>query len=200
MKISNIFTSLSPLYSALKISCALIFTIESQPPVISITKWNYINILIIVAVNLIFSCSYWNIEFFDSVTIQVAEKTEPFLIILDHLVCLCTIFWIFRHRHEIFRILKILNEIDEAFDANEIEIDHDVYKRWTFGIIIGCFVYTCCVSFFSSYTMGMLRTLKDVTLSSFTFWIYWLSICFQLHFTFLVDIIARRMRYGKFEN
>ena len=194
MKSLNIFSSLSPFHTILRFSGALIFTIDPINSSVIVTKWNFFAILVIILSNTLLGCSYWTIDFFFSFTIQVADKSEPFLIFMDHFICIFTIYWIFRHRHGVLRILNILNEIDGIFKENGIEINHESFRKKTLIATAFCWLYAGSSSAFVAYIMGLFSTLSGITLATFTIWIYWLSLSFQLHYGFMVYAISIRCR------
>ncbi|KAL7014885.1 hypothetical protein ACKWTF_016169 [Chironomus riparius] len=194
MNSSNIFSSLSPFHTILKYTGALIFTIDSRNSTVVVTKWNYFAILLIILSNALLGCSYWTMDFFFSFTIQVADKSEPFLIFMDHFICIFTIYWIFRHRHGVLRILIILNEVDEIYKDNGIDIYHESFRKKTFIATAFCCLYAGSSSTFVAYIMGLYSTLSGITLALFTIWIYWLSLSFQLHYGFMVFAISIRCR------
>jgi hypothetical protein len=172
----------------------MIFTIDPQKPSVEVTKLNYFAILVIILSNTLLGCSYWTIDFFFSFTIQVADKSEPFLIFMDHFICVFTIYWMFRHRHGVLRILNILNEIDGIFMENGIEIDHGNLRKKTLVITVLCWLYAGASSSIVAYLMGLFSSFSGIILATFTMWIYWLSLSFQLHYGFMVYAISIRCR------
>lgn len=190
----NIFTSLSPFYKTLSYIGAMVFTIDYKIPAVFITKWNCVSIIFIIGSNLLLSCSYWNIEVFMGFRIQVAQKSEPFLLFMDHAICVFTIYWTYRHRHGILKILNILNEIDEVFLENEIKIDHNGYRRKTMMTYMFCYTYAALTSIAFAYLTGFFTSVQSFILSSFSIWIYWMSISFQLHFLFIIHATSKRCK------
>jgi len=194
MKSSSIFSTLSPFYTILRYTGAMIFTIDPQAPSVAVNKWNYFAILMIIVSNVLLGCSYWTIDFFFSFTIQVADKSEPFLIFMDHFICIFTIYWIFRHRHGVLRILNILSEIDGIFMENGIEINHGSLRKTILITTILCWLYAGTSSSIVAYLMGLYSSFSGIILATFTIWIYWLSLSFQLHYGFMVYAISIRCR------
>lgn len=191
MSIHNIYTSISPFYRVFNLTGVLIFTISTKPS-LSISKWNWFSIFLVISFNALMSCSYWNMDLLNSFAIIVAKNSEPILIFLDHLVCLFTIFWTFRHRHGILKILNILNEIDEIFLENGIETDHIGFRSRMAKLLTGIILYTSTLSAFSAYNMDLHSTGSGILLASFAFWVYWLSAGFQFHFICIVTAISMR--------
>lgn len=150
--------------------------------------------VLIMLTNSVLSCRYWNLDFTDSFPIKIAEKSEPFLIVMDHFVWLFMIFWVFRHRHGIFRILSVLHEIDGIYEGSDIEIDHTGHHSRMMKLLAGVFAYAVADCAFTSVVLGLYDNRDGIMLTAFIFWIFSLCLSFQLHFIWLAGAISMRFQ------
>ena len=129
--LSEVYSSFEPLFILSSMTGLFFFKINFETSSVSVSISSKI-ISFFALITLIFaniSCSYFNTELVRKMfSVKFSKYSGPIFVLVNNLISISSMIWIFIKRDEIMKILIKLNEIDEILDHLGIYFDYRKQK------------------------------------------------------------------------
>ncbi|CAG9811845.1 unnamed protein product [Chironomus riparius] len=140
--LSEVYSSLKPLFIVSHLTGVFIFRIDTKSSKIVTSIWNKIAVLTFYMIYIIGIYPYSKSELIQQLFFTNTSKASSFALIhLDHMMTVSSVFWIFLKREKFFKILLKLSEIDEHLMNLGVKIDYrDGKRKLNFALIFILFI------------------------------------------------------------
>lgn len=191
--LSKVLSSIKPLLFISYLTGILVFKIDNKTSAIITTNWHKLIICITILLEITGTWFYPYSELIDEMFITKTSKlSSVVLIYCDHVMCICSIVWIFFNREKLMKILTGLSEIDEKLQEFGLEINYKGHQRKLIIVFTLLLCFLLSILMFSTFNHIWHGMQTEITTTLFNTMAFINATTLISHFIILMFNIASR--------
>lgn len=191
----NVIDAAKPLLILSKLFGIGMFTIDKKSFRVSLKKCDFVSICFAIVFNTSMFYMYFKVLFLiDIHKSEVLRTGFPKLVLINYVLNLFTVFWMFIRRHKMAATLCAINEIDIQFSSLKINFDYHQHRKYLIRIIVYAFLFSFTGIVLCLISQVYYNMAYDYKASLFTLWGFYFSSIFAI--SFIAILIAIKQRFS----